>query len=62
LAKALFDLKDSNTSLISVERLAVPYSEHIIEHLKNFDNQGFNYVIDAFRNVHNSAQQGSAIF
>jgi hypothetical protein len=86
LAKALFDLKDSNTSLISLERLAVPYSEHIIEHLKNFDkqgtssnsrfldgcrsfkdgklgqdalidltvNQGFNYVIDAFHNVHNS--------
>lgn len=86
LAKTLFDLKDSETSLITLDRLAVPYSAHIIEHLKKFDKQGtssnsrfldgcrsfkdggldqnalvdltvnlgFNNVIDAFHNVHNS--------
>lgn len=86
LARALFDLKNSDNSIISLESLAHHYSDHIVEHLKKFDKQGtasnsrfldacrdfndgeidrqklievtvnlgFNNVIDAFHNVHNS--------
>lgn len=57
LAKALFDLKDKNTSSISLESLAVPYSQHIIEHLKNFDKQGTSAnsrFLDACRNFKDS--------
>ncbi len=87
LAKALFDLKDSGNTLITLDRLAEPYVAHLVEHLKTFDKQGtssnsrfldacrsykdgasddyqqlieitvslgFNNVIDAFHNVHNT--------
>jgi orotate phosphoribosyltransferase-like protein len=33
LAKALYDLKDSGDSVITLEQLAVPFSRHIAEHL-----------------------------
>ncbi|MFZ4502567.1 MAG: hypothetical protein ACOYM1_01325 [Methylovulum sp.] len=39
LAKALYDLKDSGDSVISLEQLAVPFSRHIAEHLVVCDKQ-----------------------
>ena len=39
LAKALYDLKDSGDSVISLEQLAVPFSKHIAEHLVVCDKQ-----------------------
>ena len=39
LAKALYDLKDSGESVISLEQLAVPFSRHIAEHLIVCDKQ-----------------------
>ncbi|MBE0472322.1 MAG: HNH endonuclease [Methyloprofundus sp.] len=86
LAKALYDLKDSGGTVISLDKLAAPFAKHISEHLVICDKQGtsgnskflngcrdynsgklthsglieltvksgFNNVIDAFHNVHQS--------
>jgi hypothetical protein len=40
LAKSLYDLKDSGESVITLEKLAVPFSKHITEHLMLCDKQG----------------------
>ncbi len=40
LAKALYDLKDSGQTLITLDQLAVPFAKHITEHLKICDKQG----------------------
>lgn len=39
LAKALFDLRNSSSDLISLEALALPFAKHISEHLKICDKQ-----------------------
>lgn len=84
LAKALYDLYDQEKTKITLDELAVPYAQHLCEHLKDKPKQstreqntflnyllefnadkisqnqmiaetvkhGFNYVIDAFHNVH----------
>ena len=86
LAKALYDIKDSGNTIITLDKLAIPYVKHITEHLRICDKQitsssskfldgcrdfnsnkisheklinltvqiGFNNVIDAFHNVHNT--------
>jgi hypothetical protein len=33
LAKALYDLKDSGETIITLDQLAAPYSRHIAQHL-----------------------------
>ena len=40
LAKSLYDLKDSGESIITLDKLAVPFSKHIAEHLILCDKQG----------------------
>lgn len=40
LAKALYDLKDSGQTLITLDQLAVPFAKHITEHLQGCDKQG----------------------
>ncbi len=86
LAKALFDLRKQDKTVITLDELAVPYAHHLCEHLKHHPKQGtndksafleqlrafnngdidhdemlqqtirrgFNYVLDAFHNVHGS--------
>lgn len=64
LAKALFDLRKSDTSLISLESLAVPYSEHIIQHLKIFDKQGTSSnsrFLDACRHFKDGEEDRQAL-
>ena len=39
LAKALIDLKKNPNDLIKLEELAVPFSNHICEHLKHNEKQ-----------------------
>lgn len=39
LAKSLHDLKQSETSVITLDQLAVPFAQHICEHLKLADKQ-----------------------
>ena len=34
LAKALYDLKDSGTTIITLDKLAIPYAKHITDHLR----------------------------
>lgn len=40
LAKSLYDLKDSSENVITLDKLAVPFSKHIAEHLIICDKQG----------------------
>jgi hypothetical protein len=40
LAKALYDLKDNKESVITLDKLAAPFSKHITEHLIGCDKQG----------------------
>ncbi|MBL1321729.1 MAG: hypothetical protein COA63_011815 [Methylophaga sp.] len=40
LAKSLYDLKDDGETLITLDRLAVPFAKHITEHLTICDKQG----------------------
>lgn len=40
LAQSLCDLKDSGTSIITLDKLAVPFSQHITRHLTVCDKQG----------------------
>ncbi|WP_036253660.1 hypothetical protein [Methylobacter sp. BBA5.1] len=40
LAKALYDLKDSGETIITLDKLAEPYSKHIARHLVICDKQG----------------------
>ena len=40
LAKSLYDLKDNGSTLITLEKLAVPFAKHISEHLRVCDKQG----------------------
>lgn len=40
LAKSLYDLKDSGESVITLDKLAIPFSKHISEHLIICDKQG----------------------
>jgi len=40
LAKALYDLKDSGNTAITLDELAVPYTKHISEHLAHSPKQG----------------------
>jgi hypothetical protein len=40
LAKALLEIAASDRNLISLEELAVPFSRHVCEHLKEVDRQG----------------------
>jgi len=86
LAKSLYDLKESGDTVITLDKLAVPFARHITEHLVVCNKQGvsanskflngcrdynaqqlnhndlieltvkagFNNVIDAFHNVHQS--------
>jgi ASC-1-like (ASCH) protein len=39
LAKSLIDLTDTDTDLISLDQLALPFSKHICAHLENSDRQ-----------------------
>ena len=39
LAKALYDLKDNGNTVITLDKLAVPFSKHITEHLVICDKQ-----------------------
>ena len=39
LAKAMYEFKDSPTDLISLERLAEPFSRHLCDHLKHSPKQ-----------------------
>ena len=40
LAKALYDLKDSNDTVITLDKLAAPFAKHITAHLVICDKQG----------------------
>lgn len=40
LAEALFDLRDEGKTYVSAEELAIPFSKHLCEHLKQEDKQG----------------------
>jgi hypothetical protein len=40
LAKSLYDLKDSGDTVISLDKLAVPFAKHIAKHLIICDKQG----------------------
>ena len=40
LAKSLYDLKDSGENVITLDKLAAPFSKHIAEHLILCDKQG----------------------
>jgi hypothetical protein len=40
LAKSLFNLYQENKSTITLEDLALPYSQHLCEHLKSHPKQG----------------------
>jgi hypothetical protein len=40
LAKSLYDLKDSSENVITLDKLAIPFSKHIAEHLIICDKQG----------------------
>ena len=40
LAKSLYDLKDNGSTLITLEKLAIPFAKHISEHLRVCDKQG----------------------
>jgi hypothetical protein len=40
LAKALYDLKDSGKTILTLDELAIPFAAHICEHLKHSDKQG----------------------
>lgn len=40
LAKSLYELRDVDRTLITLDELAEPFSRHICEHLKNVDKQG----------------------
>lgn len=42
LGKALFDIVNTGTTHVSLEDLAIPYSKHICEHLKNAPRQATN--------------------
>jgi hypothetical protein len=53
LAKALYDLKDSGETIITLDKLAAPYSKHITQHLIICDKQGTSEnsrFLDACRN------------
>jgi len=39
LAKALIDITDAGKSFVTLEELAIPYSNHLCEHLKHTDKQ-----------------------
>lgn len=39
LAKSLYDLKDSSETVITLDKLAIPFSKHLTEHLKICDKQ-----------------------
>ncbi len=39
-ARSLLDLVDEETTIITLEELSSPFSQHIIAHLKNHDKQG----------------------
>ena len=39
LAKSLIDLNDGNHTVITLDKLAVPFTKHILEHLKGCDKQ-----------------------
>lgn len=39
LAKSLYDLKDNGDTVITLDKLAVPFAKHITEHLKICDKQ-----------------------
>jgi hypothetical protein len=52
LAKALYDLKDSGETIITLDKLAAPYSKHIAQHLTVCDKQGTSensHFLDACR-------------
>jgi len=42
LAKALYDLKDSGDTVITLDKLAAPFAKHITEHLIVCDKQGIS--------------------
>jgi len=39
LAKALYDLKDNGATIITLDKLAIPYAKHITDHLRICDKQ-----------------------
>ena len=63
LAKALYDLKDSGDSVISLEQLAVPFSRHT-EKRQQFLQDAYNCSIThyGFNQKWQPPQQGIAIF
>ena len=56
-AKALLDLVDKETTVVTLEQLSKPYADYILDHLKRYDKQG-NANFSEFLNACRSKLQG----